>query len=141
MNYNEENEPQEPSIYTGFAINVKLPDIPKLSPQGKQIIIKGEPQWEAFNVVTFPDWKHIILINNSELKILGKDLEKDMMLITKEGKFLIKDIDKNYLYHGLMNQNFYIGEKALEKIPRYKFTRKYFEDGHIEWEVHSEEEK
>ena len=123
-----------PPIFTGMAIKVRLPDLPLMSPQGKQIIIQGEPQFQPFWVTTFPDWVHKVFLGTQELDVLGSDLQKDMMIVTQEGKWLIKEIDKEVLYHGMMMPQFPIGQTTTMKVPRYEFTQKYFSDGHIEWE-------
>jgi len=133
----EDNGPPPPPLFKGKAISIRLPDQPQLSPQGKQIIIQGELQWQALWTTTFPDWAHKVHTKDGELEILGKDLEKDMIIKFPHGpdnlELLIKDIDKEQLYCGLMEPKIKIGIPTEKQIPRYKMTRNFYEDNRIEW--------
>jgi len=120
-------------VFSGYAIRVRLPDQPSLSPQGKHIVIQGEPQYDACFTITFPEWAHKIYMGkNQELEVLGADLEKDMIVLFNNYHAKIWEINKEQLYHGMMTQQIEIGYPTSEKIPRYKFTKKYL-DNNIEW--------
>jgi hypothetical protein len=126
MGLEKDDEPtKEEPIFSGNAISIRFPDME--DQEGHAV---------RFETVTFPDWVHSIYINDKIHKVLGRDLEIGMPFMISGNYVPITDINKEYLFHGLMRPRHKVGNFCdPSEITRMKYKRLLFEDGTQGWEL------
>jgi hypothetical protein len=126
MGLEKDERPKGPTMFTGEAIDVRLPDIQE-RPGGK-------PQ--TWRMICFPHWLYKVYVEDTTYEVLGSDLEIGMAFIM-DGNFIpIIDINKKQLYHGIERCN--VPECKRNDDPtrkRLKFKRGFKENGDQFWDI------
>jgi len=119
----EENK-KEDNIFTGEALDLRLPDYMDEKQRKHQLWIK-----------TFPHWIHVVYIQDKTYDVLGEDLQVGMAFLVNGNLIPIIDI-KKILYHGLAIQNPPLGAPCdTSKVKRYKFKRSVDNEGNNSWQI------
>lgn len=124
-------EDNGPPIFTGEALNIRFPDVDVMQPNGKMKL-------QSVSVVCFPHWIYKVNINNVTYDLRGTELQPGMFIELKDKLLLIMDITK-VLYHGMEIPAVPIARppkpEDSQNLLDVKFTRLFFDDGHIEWKI------
>lgn len=125
-------EDDGPAIFSGEAIYLEFPEITIMGTSKRGL---PQPQKYRPHTIAFPHWKYRVSLNNKDYDIRGKDLQSGMPLKVGDEYLVISTLDNKQLFHGLEIDDLKCGEPARDKIPELEIKRKYFDDGHLEWEV------
>jgi len=128
---NNTEESDLPPIFTGNALDIKLPDIQIGKRPG------GEPVFQSNTFISFPHWIFNVYLNDQEYEVLGENLQSGMPLGINGHFFPITKINK-ILYHGIEESPVGRPIEEGEIMPKLKINREFENDKQV-WKILNKE--